>query len=512
MEMTIPAVADKSQMTLPMLCADSKIQYHKPVFQKGQIVDVYTLLAPMALTAMSELWFAESRYRERCVVKFCRQPMDAELLTKIQSYDSPWLAKILSYGRIGEFGYEVYPFYKGGSLDEPVSEDTLKTVVLPSLIKALKVLHNAGLAHNDIKPSNIFWAENKRSVVLGDFGCVSCLEKKPGGITPSYAAPELLSGGVGKRSTDWCSVGLTLASLHAGKPLIPVETPGEARYLWETGVRYSCDSHTLQQLINGMIQLDPRKRLGPKAANNWCNDLKFGFESRKSTFKNRKPQYITVEFENPSMIAVDIPSLLQGIELHWQHSTFLFRQKQFDRFLNQFDNHWTSLCKEIRKKNPDDEEALFMLTMEMTGNREFIWRGKRCSKLIDLEEGFANNPEREQNVISFLQKGLVEYYLKKIDADQEQRSFAKRLQVSSHYNGAEACLQLFQALRGDEGFSWHGDMINDLTDLARWLEKHTETLDEEIEDLMSSRKFEAWLEYQGLEGVIQQIRRRCANE
>ena len=61
MQETIRAAEWAEQATLPMICADGSVQLRKPRLYQGQDVGGYQLVAPMAVTAGSELWFARSR-------------------------------------------------------------------------------------------------------------------------------------------------------------------------------------------------------------------------------------------------------------------------------------------------------------------------------------------------------------------------------------------------------------------------------------------------------------------
>ena len=73
----------------------------------------------------------------------------------------------------------------------------------------------------------------------------------------------------------------------------------------------------------------------------------------------------------------------------------------------------------------------------------------------------------------------------------------------------EACSQLFQALRGDDGLRWENEVLHDLRDVVNWLSERVPALDEEIDKFFRDRRFEAWMAYQGMGDIFREIRRKC---
>lgn len=508
MEETIRFDSQCIMDTIPLICVENQIQLRTPKMSSGTEIGEYELISLMSVTANSELWFSKDYFGDKCVVKIIDKVKNAELIQRIRSLQNSNLAQILDCGYINCYWYEVYPYYRNGNVKGIIDEEKIKTIVLPGLISALECLHETGIIHNDIKPENMYWNEDNSQILLGDFGCVTEMKERPKGITPAYAAPEILLNDVSRRASDWASVGLTLAKLVSGEILINTKSPREALNIWEKGVSFSGGSLTLQRLINGMITTEPRKRLGPNAAKKWCGDTTFGGEERISIHKETNQAPLVIAFENPTWVAADIDGLLSGIETHWEYAVFLFQQCKLDRFLAQFDKEWVNVCKKYRKLL-DGDDALFRLTLDLSDNNRFVWRGKSYHNLLEMEEIWENGERGESDVMSFLQRGHVAFYLKKQGAVQEQIEFVNRLQVISRVHPFEACSQLFQALRGNDGMSWGDVTFNDLGDVVKWLKNSILTLDEEVAKMFKSKRFEAWLAYQGMENVMEEIRRKC---
>ena len=89
------------------------------------------------------------------------------------------------------------PYYRFGSLQgKKFDYEHLKNHIIPALNEGLKVLHDNGIIHKDLKPSNIMIADNQKDVAIIDFGISSVREEgntvvvTRTGMTPEYSAPE----------------------------------------------------------------------------------------------------------------------------------------------------------------------------------------------------------------------------------------------------------------------------------------------------------------------------------
>jgi tetratricopeptide (TPR) repeat protein len=98
----------------------------------------------------------------------------------------------------------------GGGFDEAKLRDGLA-----QLSRALVTLHDAGMVHRDVKPSNILVDETSRLVLL-DFGFVAGVQGdpdlEPGWTvgTPDFMAPEQARGRTAGPAADWYAVGTAL--------------------------------------------------------------------------------------------------------------------------------------------------------------------------------------------------------------------------------------------------------------------------------------------------------------
>lgn len=132
---------------------------------------------------------------------------------------------------------------------------------------ALVAAHAAGIAHRDVKPSNIL-INRRRQVKLTDFG-IARIATDPsltqtGMVTgsPGYLAPEIATGGRVDEAADVWSLGATAFHLLAGRP--PYEIGDNVlgalyRIVNEEPPRLA-DAGWLTPLLEGTMVRDPARR------------------------------------------------------------------------------------------------------------------------------------------------------------------------------------------------------------------------------------------------------------
>jgi serine/threonine protein kinase len=119
--------------------------------------------------------------------------------------------------------WELHPFYDGITLLDLIKRSKFRLrgellgKILNVLIRALSQLHEEGILHRDIAPSNILMTDSGDLLVLDcSFCCRMDSEQTPVGNS-TYTAPEQLAGQATYQS-DWYSVAATIFFLANGFP------------------------------------------------------------------------------------------------------------------------------------------------------------------------------------------------------------------------------------------------------------------------------------------------------
>jgi len=145
----------------------------------------------------------------------------------LSQLDHPHIVKIQSFGLTAKKQpYFVMEYVNGPPLDKSVLEQISSQdffSILVDICLALDYIHDYGLVHQDVKPTNILLQsrpEGPPMAKLGDFG-LATTRVATGGVqlsgTLEYFAPEMIRGGVIDRRADLYSLGVTLYEVLTGQ-------------------------------------------------------------------------------------------------------------------------------------------------------------------------------------------------------------------------------------------------------------------------------------------------------
>lgn len=203
---------------------------------------VYRLIRPLGRGGMGTVYLAEhEKLKRRCAVKLLhserrddeawRERFDREMHA-VASLNHPNLVAATDAGEVDGWHFMVMEYLEGldlatlsrhlGRLRGP-----LAAAIMARVCRGLGAMHEVGLIHRDVKPSNIMLTSDGE-VKLLDLGLVAESDREDdlrlttvGHIvgTLLFAAPEQLKNdGVVNKQSDLYSVGCTLYQLLSGRP------------------------------------------------------------------------------------------------------------------------------------------------------------------------------------------------------------------------------------------------------------------------------------------------------
>lgn len=172
-------------------------------------------------------------------------------------------------------------YIRGRTLEEIVTEDgpfpaaEIERIGI-DLCSALGAVHEAGLAHGDVKPANVMREDSGR-IVLMDFGAGSNLVrtgrgKGPAAGTPLVMAPELFEGAPPSTASDIYAAGVLLYRLATGRYPVTATTQRELIARLREGTRVPVAEGRpdlaphVAEAIDRALRIKPEERFPSAAA------------------------------------------------------------------------------------------------------------------------------------------------------------------------------------------------------------------------------------------------------
>jgi len=275
----------------------------------GLVVKRYRILSVIGEGSSGKVFIASSPYNQEVILKFiplkndwCRKEFDREVSSLTACLDCPLIVNIETSFIYKGYGVIVLEKLKGDLLDylqlyQPLEINFVKNIFFQICVAVLYI-HKRCIAHLDIKPENIFMANNS-TVKLGDFGSSyhwqDDFEFKLGAVgTSYYCAPEVgPSQPYDPCKADVWSLGILLHVLLTG--FWPFKGKNES-FLNEN-VKYGRihlfvdsmpDDDSLHDLLYSMLTVNPRDRISISEilTSKWMTELPQSSKEKRNRFSS----------------------------------------------------------------------------------------------------------------------------------------------------------------------------------------------------------------------------------
>lgn len=357
--------------------------------------DKYEIITKMnVVTGEADLYVC--RYRNQgFVAKVYRRNLaiKADVVDVLKKIESPYVARLYDTGTYNGFPFDILPYYKSGSLQgKRYSFNELKKNIIPSLNEGLHALHQKGLLHKDLKPSNIMLCDNGKDVVIIDFGVSTVTEQgvtvvvTHTGKTPDYSAPETFRN-LFLAESDYFSLGITIYELFCGHtPYRNMSTEAIEQFLSVQRIPFPDDMpDELKNLIAALTYYDITGRKNKENPNRrWTyEEVKRWLKGEKLTIpgegignsKGTMPPYTFL-----SERCTTIPVLVNALAINWNEGKKQLFRGLLSGFFKSFNPQIASSCldaEEEASKGASDDFIFWKLLYKLdTDIRTFYWRGQ----------------------------------------------------------------------------------------------------------------------------------------
>lgn len=451
---------------------------------------------------------------------------DKEKLSKIKSLKSIYINSIVDEAFIDDRYVEVTRYYKNGDISTlKLNEQFIEKVVVKNINEALRVMHKSNLFHRDIKPNNIFLSDDKKSVVLGDFGTMSLSEEGVSvkhtsiGMTTGYASPESYNG-LANSESDYYSLGITILHLLMG------EYPFKDLTFEQILKRTFADKIEIPKFINsrfveliqGLTQKDRNYRWGYEEVKRWLNGEKVPVYFKSFSESNIK--LFPEEYIFNKKTYNDYESLSKALAENWDEGKKHFLRGYLNNFFKTFNQDLASKIQDVlddltanRVKyrlyaNVDKEDVeYFKVLYLLNNNLPLTFKSVEFNDIKSLINVLYKDIKSEKGIYyvsNLLFTGNLEFYLK-IKGVKDDNKLLKTLSDLRELSKSSINKAYYGfILLGEEiGFKFKEKEFFSLKELLKYLSSlNGNAIDKISQELLKSDYFYMWMKKLGYENMV----------
>ncbi len=394
----------------------------------GVNIDGYMILEPISTKGNESVVYKAVKGGSDYALKLYKREVELpeSKMQALMQLQCPYIATLFAYGTYEGHPYEVYRYYKNGTLADKgrIDEKLLKHYV-NQLNEALHCLHTAqgvaAMVHGDLKPSNIFISDDEESLLLGDFG-VSNIQTASGGQfaqicgTPEFAPP---STGLMDRmkkgpSFDYGALGLVVYYMATGYSYFAGFTAEEIAEGWEKGIRIPDELDTrIKMLLKGLLRAEESLRFGYEQVYDWYKGSFVQATAPKKLYAQQKTDSNASlwfgYFDGQVVDVTSVEELVRQMRLHWPQAVIKLRDTNLYYFLDSFypDGDVSARIRSFLESG-DEDAAVFKTIYTLSDNAHIVYKGKEYGTASALVEAMVQNDPDAKEMIG---KGLFLFYV-----------------------------------------------------------------------------------------------------
>lgn len=408
-----PQIVDDNSESFDKRSSDSNATTINAALSQGTVVNAGTILCDEyiveqkldTVTGEADLYLCQ-KDGKHYVAKVYRRKIAVkdEIIQKLTSIASSNVAKVYASGDFNGYPVEVIPYYKNGSLQgKKYTYIELKKHIIPSLNEGLHVLHENGIIHKDLKPSNIMLNDNGVDVSIIDFGISSVRESgntvivTQTGMTPEYSAPETFKN-LFLSESDYYSFGITIYELFCGHtPYTNMSAEDIEKYV--SVQRIPCPEdmpNDLKDFIGALTYYDitnrknksnPNRRWGYEEVKKWCAGEQQtipgeGVGNSYSATKIAPYKFLGHSYD-------DKGKLVNALAMNWNEGKKQLFRGLLSGFFKSVDPEIAGYCLDAEDeamKTTGNDDIIFFKTLYKIApdTTVFYWEGKTYENLEAL--------------------------------------------------------------------------------------------------------------------------------
>lgn len=499
-----PGSTNQSEQSVVLLAGES-------------IADSYVINSLMDKQGKQSNVYLAKKWGKSYVVKIYHNGWhpSSQMQSFLTNVRHPNIAHIVECGDHDGYYYEIYDYYSEGTLEdsEAVSSTQIQSVLVPSINEGLHELHRNGIVHCDIKPSNLFYTEGGKRVVIGDCGISGYINSNGKLVdavrgTPEYAprVKALLWSAAMSPAYDYGSFGLVLCKAILGHSIFEGMSIEEISKAWEGGLELPSQiSGRLGVLIKGLLNEDEDQRWGYVQVKRWCEGEYMRPDNRSIYSRAKKESQnkplIFGRFDGQIVAVNTLHQLAQAIKSHWGQAAHIVKRREIIDFVRQFDESLVEKIRELALYQDTDASVYKLLMYIEDDTQQIYYCGKKYESLSDYVEQLSTG--KDEIAKKFLTTGLLIFYLRQNDYEQAQIDKLEQLIHRNACSDMASVSTICFALQGKKEIDIFGVSVESMDALIPVLSKCSI---KEINDLLQSDKFIAWLNRLGYEKEVRKMK------